>query len=172
MGHVVLGLWASDDLGRVVPSALSVSLRRCLARLAANRDLKRRLLPPRARQQWAGSSEAGHFPRTPCCGFRRRIVERIFAPRYGTKRGGHALPASRKCRLISRAVVATVAQEDYMKRIRGNGGSRTRLAARGNSHLRPVRQPRACRRRRSGFRVPGPGESVSVRLASRKAAPY
>ena len=35
-------------------------------------------------------------------------------------------------RLISRTVVATVAkQEDYMKRIRGNGGSRSSLRKEG-----------------------------------------
>jgi Restriction endonuclease NaeI len=71
-------------------------------------------------------------------------------------------------RLISRAVIATVAQqEDYMKRIRGNGGSRTSLRPEGivifgqyDSHGRVAGT--------LGLPVPGPGESVSVRLASRK----
>jgi hypothetical protein len=71
-------------------------------------------------------------------------------------------------RLISRAVVATVAQqEDYMKRIRGNGGSRTSLRPEGivifgqyDSHGRVATT--------LGLPVPGLGESVSVRLAGRK----
>ena len=46
--------------------------------------------------------------------------------------GGHAVPLAQR-RLISRTVVATVAQqEDYMKRVRGNGGSRTSLRPGGS----------------------------------------
>jgi Restriction endonuclease NaeI len=71
-------------------------------------------------------------------------------------------------RLISRTVVATVAQqEDYMKRVRGNGGSRTSLRSEGivilgqyDSHRR-IAQALA-------IPVPGPGESVSVRLARKR----
>jgi hypothetical protein len=72
-------------------------------------------------------------------------------------------------RLISRTVVATVArQEDYMKRVRGNGGSRSSLRPEGiviigqyESHRR-VAQALA-------VAVPGPGESVSVQLARRQS---
>ena len=72
-------------------------------------------------------------------------------------------------RLISRTVVATVAQqEDYMKRVRGNGGSRSSLRAEGiviigqyESHRR-IAQALA-------IPVPGLGESVSVRLARRQS---
>jgi hypothetical protein len=73
-------------------------------------------------------------------------------------------------RIISRTVVATVAQqEDYMKRIRGNGGSRSSLRPEGiviigqyDSH-RQIAQT-------LGVPAPGPGESVSVRLARRRAS--
>ncbi|GAA1082850.1 NaeI family type II restriction endonuclease [Kitasatospora arboriphila] len=68
-------------------------------------------------------------------------------------------------RRISRTVVATVAmQEDYMKRVRYNGGSRSRLQPRGivilghySSHGAVAQQ--------LGLPVPLSGELVSVRLA-------
>ena len=73
-------------------------------------------------------------------------------------------------RIISRTVVATVAQqEDYMKRVRGNGGSRESLRPEGivifgdyNRHRFVAEQLR--------LPVPTPksGESVSVRLARRR----
>ena len=73
-------------------------------------------------------------------------------------------------RIISRTVVATVAQqEDYMKRVRGNGGSRSRLRPEGivifghfDSHRGVAEQLRL------PVPAPGSGESVSVRLARRQ----
>ena len=74
-------------------------------------------------------------------------------------------------RLVSRTVVATVAQqEDYMKRVRGNGGSRSSLRPEGivifghyDSHRRVARTLE--------LPTPGPGsgESVSARLERRQA---
>jgi hypothetical protein len=92
-------------------------------------------------------------------------VERIFEPGHGTKRVDMLFRLAQR-RLISRVVVATVAQqEDYMKRIRGNGGSRSYLRPEGiviigqyDSHRRVAET--------LGLPVPGPGESVSARLAS------
>lgn len=67
--------------------------------------------------------------------------------------------------IVGRSVVATVAQQDdYMKRIRKNGGARTALKHEGiiilgqyNSHVIIAHA--------LGVPVPGPGESVSVRIA-------
>jgi len=92
-------------------------------------------------------------------------VSRIFEPSHGTKRVDMLFRLAQR-RLISRTVVATVAQqEDYMKRIRGNGGSRSSLRPEGivifgqyDGHRRVAET--------LGLPVPGPGESVSVRLAS------
>jgi hypothetical protein len=64
-------------------------------------------------------------------------------------------------------VVATVAQqEDYMKRVRGNGGSRSSLRPEG---IVIIGQFESHRRIAQALAVPapGPGESVSVRLARR-----
>jgi hypothetical protein len=68
-------------------------------------------------------------------------------------------------RLISRTVVATVAQqEDYMKRVRGNGGSRSSLRPEGIVIIGQYERYRRIAQALA-IPVPGPGESVSVRLA-------
>jgi hypothetical protein len=68
------------------------------------------------------------------------------------------------CRIVSRAVVATVAiQDDYMKRVRTNGGARTALQKEGiiilgqyDSHARIAQA--------LGVPAPSRGDSVSVRV--------
>jgi hypothetical protein len=70
-------------------------------------------------------------------------------------------------RIISRTVVATVAQqEDYMKRVRGNGGSRSSLCPEGIVIIGQYESHRSIARALA-LPAPGPGESVSVRLAKR-----
>jgi hypothetical protein len=68
-------------------------------------------------------------------------------------------------RRISRGVVATVAQQkDYMKRVRGNGGSRSALAPEG--YIIPGGDFQSHREiaRALGIIVPGKGEFVSVQV--------
>jgi|JI8StandDraft_1071087.scaffolds.fasta_scaffold06854_3 hypothetical protein len=66
---------------------------------------------------------------------------------------------------ISRTVIATVAQqEDPMKRVRSNGGSRSRLAAEGYLLLGHYRAHRAVARA-LGVPEPNSGEIVSIRVA-------
>jgi hypothetical protein len=72
-------------------------------------------------------------------------------------------------RLISRTVVATVAQqEDYMKRVRGNGGSRSSLRPEGIVIIGQYESHRGIAQALA-IPVPGPGESISVQLASRRS---
>jgi hypothetical protein len=69
-------------------------------------------------------------------------------------------------RIISRAVVATVAQQDDdMWRVRGNGGSRGRLRREGIVIFGDYRSHRHAARQ-LGLTVPTPesGEWISVRL--------
>lgn len=165
MGHVILGLWASDDLGKWSLGLIRVA-EEILSSSRGNRDLKRRLSAPgRATVAWIFRDQP--LPENALLRIPPGQVSQIFAPKYGTKRVDMLFRLAQR-RLISRAVVATVAQqEDYMKRIRGNGGSRTSLRPEGivifgqyDSHRRVAET--------FGLPVPGPGESVSVRLASRK----
>jgi hypothetical protein len=165
MGHVILGLWASDDLGKWSLGLIRVS-EDVLSPSVGNRDLKRRLSTQgKAAVDWIFRDRP--LPENALLRIPAPDVRRIFAPGYGTKRVDMLFRLAQG-RLISRAVVATVAQqEDYMKRVRGNGGSRTSLRPEGivifgqyDSHGRVAAALR--------LPVPGPGESVSVRLASRK----
>lgn len=91
-------------------------------------------------------------------------VAAVFAHKSGQRRVDELFLRAQAQR-VSRTVVATVAmQEDYMKRVRYNGGSRSRLQPRGivilghyASHARIARM--------LDLPVPQSGDSVSVRLA-------
>ena len=92
-------------------------------------------------------------------------VARIMTQKSGQKRINELFRAA-LCRVVGRATVATVAQQDdYMKRVRANGGARTTLQPEGililghyNSHAAIARE--------LGIPVPGPGDTVSIRVIS------
>lgn len=68
-------------------------------------------------------------------------------------------------KLISRNVIATVArQDDFMKRVRSNGGARDTLAAEGIALLGHYKRHQELARS-LGLPVPSTGETVSARLA-------
>jgi hypothetical protein len=165
MGHLILGLWASDDAGLWSLGVVRVT-ERVLTSSRGNRDLKRRLTAAgRASVTWVFRQRP--LPENALLRIPVADVDRIFALKHGTKRVDMLFRLAQR-RIISRAVVATVAQqEDYMKRVRDNGGSRASLRPEGivilgqyDSHGRVAE--------RLGLPVPGAGESVSVRLAGRK----
>jgi hypothetical protein len=90
--------------------------------------------------------------------------ERILTPRSGQKRVNELFRLAQRMR-IGRNAIATVAQqEDFMKRVRANGGARSALAAEGilimggdfASHCRVAAS--------LGLEVPLPGEFVSTRV--------
>lgn len=88
----------------------------------------------------------------------------VFSQKSGQRRLDELFRRARGVR-ISRGVVATVAQQsDYMKRVRGNGGSRTRLAAEGIILLGDSKAHRNLAGR-LGLPVPMKGETVSTRVA-------
>jgi restriction endonuclease NaeI len=165
MGHVILGLWASDDAGRWSLGLFRVT-EGVLTSSRGNRDLKRRLSSAgKSAVAWIFRDQS--LPENALLRIPPADVRRIFDQEHGTKRVDMLFRLAQQ-RLVSRAVVATVAQqEDYMKRVRGNGGSRSSLQPEGivilgqyDSHRRVARA--------LGLPVPGAGESVSVRLASRR----
>lgn len=161
VGKLCLVVWANDEsslwwsgLVRTIDSVLTGG---------ANRDQKRTLSKDGRNAVlplfWNQPLQDNVLLRLP-----QRDIDAIFAPKHGTKRVDMLFRLAQR-RLISRTAVATVAQQnDYMKRIRYNGGAR--------AHLRPegivifgqygVHQAAAAA---LGLPVPGPGESVSARLA-------
>lgn len=73
-------------------------------------------------------------------------------------------------RRLTRNVIATVArQQDYMKRIRENGGARTALRSEGILVLSGDYTQQASLAEQLGTQVPGPGEVVSVRVVPTEA---
>lgn len=166
-GHLILGLWASDDVGQ-----WSLGLIRAtdnvLTTAVGNRDRKRWLSPHgKAAVRWLYKNQK--LPENALLRIPPRDVEKIFAcSQHGSKRVDMLFRLAQR-RIISRTVVATVAQQDdYMRRVRGNGGSRGSLRDEGIVIFGDYRSHRDVARR-LGLPVPTSesGESVSVRLARR-----
>lgn len=92
-----------------------------------------------------------------------QTVDRIMAQKSGQRRINELFRSALGMR-IGRAVVATVAQQDdYMKRVRANGGARTALQPEGFTILGQF-ESHAAIARSFGVPVPGHGDSVSVRV--------
>jgi len=167
VGQIILGLWASDDESRWSLGLIRAE-ERWLTSTRGNRDLKRRLSTPgKAAIAWLFSREK--LPENALLRIPGAAVQRIFACSSGAKRVDMLFRLAQR-RLISRTVVATVGQqEDYMRRLRDNGGSRSSLRPEGIVIIGEFGRHRQVA---DALRVPvpGPGESVSVRLARRQAA--
>jgi hypothetical protein len=96
------------------------------------------------------------------------LRDRIFAQVGGQKRVNELFRVALG-RRITKTVVATVAQqEDYLKRVRSNGGARSHLQAEGivilGDSLTHIGLARSLE-----VTVPGPGEFVSLKLAPANA---
>jgi hypothetical protein len=92
------------------------------------------------------------------------VVDAIFAPKSGQQRINELFRRVQG-RRISRGVIATVAQQDdYMKRVRGNGGARSHLRDEGIIVLGDYGAHRRIAAK-LGIVEPQRGECVSVRLA-------
>ena len=97
-------------------------------------------------------------------------VSGILAPKSGQKRLNELFRVATNRRL-SRTIIATVAQQDdYMKRVRNNGGSRSALAPEGFLILGGDYLVQRQIAENLGATVPLPGEFVSVRVAPTTSA--
>lgn len=93
----------------------------------------------------------------------RSVVDNILGLPSGQKRINE-LFRSATGRIVGRGAVATVAQQDdYMKRVRANGGARTALRNEGILILGRFKSHAAIARALR-LPVPGPGDSISVRV--------
>ena len=172
VGHIVLGLWASDDQGQWSLGLIRAS-EEVLTTATGNRDRKRWLSAlGKASVTWLYKNKP--LPENALLRISPRDVDTIFTcSEHGASRVDMLFRLAQR-RIISRTVVATVAQQsDFMKRVRGNGGSRSRLRPEGivifghfDSHRGVAEQLR--------LPVPAPasGESVSVQLARRQQHHY
>ncbi|WP_278314134.1 NaeI family type II restriction endonuclease [Lolliginicoccus levis] len=161
LGQLVLVCTASDEDG-----TWSLGVARAtpgLCRTSVNRDGKTTFTPAGvASVVWLFRD--AELPPNVLLRVDRQIVDRIFAARTGQRRVNELfrLVTGRR---IGRNTVATVAeQDDYMKRVRANGGARSTLQAEGiviaGGDYQAHRQLAAD----LGAVVPSPGEFVSFAL--------
>jgi Restriction endonuclease NaeI len=163
--HICLVLSAADtptptwSLGLVRASAAHLNL-------GANRDAKS-TLNTAGRNAIVWIHQNAPLPPNVLLQLDPATVDRIFAETSGQKRINE-LFRSALGTVIGRAAVATVAQQDdYMKRVRANGGARTLLQPEGIIILGQF-QSHVAIARALGVPVPGPGDSVSVRVTPAK----
>lgn len=161
VGRLCLGLWASDSESR-----WSAGLFRAHDHLlgkGGNRDSKRTLTKEgRETVRWLFHDKP--LPVNVLLHLPPGDVEAVFAPDSGSARVRELFRRAQGLP-VRRAVVATVAQqEDYMKRVRGNGGARSTLRAEGIVILGQYTTHREIAKA-LGLVEPGPGEFVSARLA-------
>jgi hypothetical protein len=165
--HLCLLITASDEASSW--SAGLIRVREEYLRDRRNRDSKRQLSAAarsRIRQLWP---RHGHVAENIFLHMNPRDRERIFSAkaRRGTQHGQaktNELFRTVQRRIIRRAEVATVAQQDdFMKRVRGNGGARTALQAEGILVLgHQDNDPLVAAA--LGLPVPRKGEFVSARV--------
>ena len=161
-GHLCLVIWAEDSTNprwsmgvvRTNPEHLTTG---------GNRDSKSTLNGlGRASIVWLFQE----FPLAPnvLLQLEPEVIARIMSPQSGQQRVNE-LFRSVLNRRISRNVIATVAQEnDYMKRVRANGGARSALRPEGIVILGQYRSHTSLAIT-LGIEVPARGESVAVRLS-------
>ena len=165
-GHVCLLMWAEDSK----TPAWSMWLVRAAAEnlnVGGNRDAKS-TLNTAGRNSIVWLFKNAPLPPNVLLQLDAETVQRIMSQTSGQKRINE-LFRSALGRAVGRAVVATVAQQDdYMKRVRANGGARTALQPEGIVILGQYESHAATAR---GLRVPVPGrgESVAVRICPAKA---
>ncbi|MEV0971233.1 NaeI family type II restriction endonuclease [Microtetraspora glauca] len=171
-GEILLGLWANDHAGRW--SAGLVRADQENLNPGRNRDAKRTLSKHgRTAIRWLFKDAP--LQENVLLRLADKDIDAIFRPTSGQKRINELFRRAQG-RPISRNVVATVAmQEDYMKRVRGNGGARSALRSEGIVIFGQYRN-HAQAAAALGLPSPGPGEFVSAHLARRRAhhaeAPY
>ena len=158
-GHLLLVGWADDSAG--VWSLGVVRASEENRRTSENRDGKTSL-NTHGRGQIRWLRQDAPLPPNVLLTLDEATVGRIFACRTGQKRVNELLRLVTN-RRIGRNTIATVAQQDdYMKRIRDNGGARSVLRPEG--YLIPSGDYRAHTEvaRALGAEVPHPGEVVSL----------
>ncbi|MFI7399008.1 NaeI family type II restriction endonuclease [Streptomyces sp. NPDC049541] len=160
-GHLCLLVWANDQESRW--SAGLFRVREEWLNQGSNRDAKLTIKAiHRDKIHWLWRN--AELPENVLLHMDPFERDAVFAPQSGQQRLNELFRRVQK-RRISRNVVRTVAQQkDYMKRVRGNGGSRSALRPEGILIMGDYDSHRAVAKK-LGLPEPGEGEFVSVRVA-------
>ncbi len=159
--HICLVVWARDSEAAWTAGLIRASN---IYLGASNRDLKRKLTKEGLRRiRWIWDRRM-MLPENVLLVLPPADVSYIMASSSGQERINRLFRAAQKHR-IGRGVVATVArQDDYMKRVRANGGARAALRSEGIVILGEFAAHRDYAQKLD-LPIPANGESVSVRLA-------
>ena len=136
-------------------------------RASENRDRKTSLNPHgRADISWVFKD--AQMPPNALLSLPAAEVEAIMSARSGQARVNELLRRATNRRL-TRSIIATVAQQDdFMKRVRENGGARTALRPEGYLILGGDYKEHKSTAEKLGCEVPQPGEIVSVKVVPAK----
>lgn len=160
MGHLCIVISADDPLARWSMGLIRIT--ESVLTAGGNRDAKR-TVSALGRKSIRWLFDQAHLPPNILLQLPRPTVDRIMEMDSGQKRVNEIFRVAQGQR-IGRGVIATLAQqEDYMKRVRGNGGARSRLQPEGIIILGQYDEHR---RIADALGIPAPqrGESVSVRV--------
>ncbi|MEU9206907.1 NaeI family type II restriction endonuclease [Streptomyces sp. NPDC048415] len=165
LGHLCLLVWADDYKTRW--SAGILRIRREWLNGGNNRDLKLTVKAEhRDKILWLWRD--AELPENVLLHMDPLDREAVFASNSGQQRLNELFRRAQQ-RRIGRNVVRTVAQQkDYMKRVRGNGGSRSALRPEGILIMGDYESHRAVAQK-LGILPPSEGEFVSVRVARAQA---
>jgi hypothetical protein len=161
MGHVCLLVTANDEQANW--SLGAVRIHDSILTKGGNRDAKRSITA-QGRKQIHWIHQKSPLPPNVLLQLPRLVVDEIMAMPSGQQRVDQIFRVAQE-KIIGRGVVATLAQQnDYMKRVRYNGGARSRLQLEGIIILGHYDEHRSIAQT---LEVPMPdrGESVSVRVA-------
>ncbi len=161
LSQLCILVWASDESARWSMGLVRV----CddVLRAGRNRDLKASLSAA-GRDSIRWLFDHAPLPGNVLLQLERGVVDRIMSLKSGQQRINEIFRVAQG-KIVGRGVVATLGQQDdYMKRIRANGGARTRLQHEGIIILGQWRSHAAIAKA-LGVPVPGCGDSLSVRVA-------
>lgn len=160
VGQICLLLWADDE--RAEWSLGITRMDEHVLGRGANRDSKR-TLSATGRQSIRWVFQHAPLPPNVLLQLPRQQVDDIMSLTSGQKRIDEIFRVAQG-RIIGRGVIATLGQQDdYMKRVRGNGGSRSRLSSEGILILGHYDEHRRIAKE-LGLPIPELGELVSVRV--------
>ncbi|MFE7707957.1 NaeI family type II restriction endonuclease [Streptomyces sp. NPDC057486] len=161
IGHLCLLIWADDNKSRW--SAGILRIQREWLNGGSNRDMKLTVKAEhRNKITWLWRD--AELPENLLLRMPASDLEAIFASPSGQARLNELFRRA-QMRRISRNVVRTVAQQkDYMKRVRGNGGSRSALRSEGILIMGDSASHRDIAKRLN-LPMPQDGEFVSARVA-------
>lgn len=161
LGHLLVVGYVSDANSEFAFGLVRATPEHC--RIKPNRDAKVQLNQAgRDAVRWL--QRPGDLPPNVLLSCDSETLMAIFAARSGQKRVNELLRRVTGQR-IGRNVIATVAQQDdFMKRVRANGGARTALRSEGYIILGGDYDKHRMAARLLGLQVPAPGEIVSARV--------